>query len=392
MNNKIFHYTTSYSRLSIGILDRLENLGLADISFRPVVISSANYSNISKYSHIKFQFLPQNIFLLSCCLALSIFRVSADNKHSTIIVRYSPTAIYLWPIYILFPYVIWELHGLPFHETYNRKNHELRRLILTIEKKLLCLHRRKYLAVTRQIATHINENYQPKQVLISPNNLGFLNYKSKAMTLLKHRKAISSKVVPSSQAHKLKILFLASNLSQSWQGLDIASTFIEKFCYSNIDMNVHLDVYGDNIPKILEKQLQNASRHIGNYSIKINSVKHDLSHTFYQDYDLSLGPCALFRKNLTSSSSLKTRSCLTNGLPVASNYPDDAFSSSFTTSQDLLKHICFFRFNSDHEFQRILLHIHYLKSTYPRSYDTRFFLIAKKHLSLLPSDLISRFY
>jgi hypothetical protein len=393
MNNKIFHYTTSYSRLSLGILDRLENLASADHNFEPVVITSARFINTANHSHIQFQCLSQNILILFLCLAFSIFRNCAKHKGATIVVRYSPSAIYLWPIYVLFPYVIWEFHGLPFYETCNRKNYALRSLVLTIEKNLLSLHPRRYLAITRQIATHITENYQPKQVVICPNTMGFPNYHNKALSLLKHRKNLySNHVNQSNQSRNLNILFLASNLSQPWQGLDIASKFIKKFCYYNSRISLHLDIFGDNMPATLQAQLQSDMQSIANYSLSINSLKQDLVHTFFQGYDLSLGPCALLRKNLTSSASLKTRSCLINGLPVASNYPDDAFNSSFKLSLDSLKSLCFFRFNSDDEFQRILLHILHLKYTYPVSYNARFFLIAKNYLNILPSNLISRFH
>lgn len=391
MSIKIFHYTTSYSRLSVGILDRLESLASVDLSFHPFVITTSSSPKVSKYNYIRFRCLPKNVILIFIFLACSILNKQPFSNDKLFVVRYSPTAVYLWPIILLMPFVIWEFHGLPIHETYNRKHLTIRNFLLGIEKKLFSIYPRRYTAVTRQIASFIEENYNPKQVVLCPNPTGFRNYRQKAISLIKNN--ISSGPVPikSSYSQNLKILFLASNLSQPWQGLDIASYTLKCFCNIYPDIKITFCVFGDNIPSYLSNQIKADSNSTPNYKIHLSPAIFTLDQNFFQHYDFSLAPCGLSRKNLTSSSSLKTRTCLTNGVPVVSNYPDDAFNYTNTPSASLNKTLYFFRYDNLDEFSSILFHILRSKLMYPITFNVRVFLFAKKFLDITPSSLVSEF-
>jgi hypothetical protein len=289
------------------------------------------------------------------------------------------------------PFVILEFHGIPVHEVHDRKYSAIRLYILSIEKHLLSIHSRRYTAVTKQIASFIEASYNPSQVVVYPNPTGFLDYRDKARSFIQNKVLSDDCAGQFQRSLNINILFLGSNLSQPWQGLDIASNTIKRFCQTYPEIKVSLHVYGDNISLDLANQLKAESQSTANYAIHLKPSKLDLDYNFYQQFDVSLAPCALTRKNLASSSSLKTRTCLANGIPVVSNYPDDAFSFSSMTPLIIKKATYFFRYSTIEEFSLVLLHISNIKIIYPVTYNARVLFFAKRYLDITPSSLISEF-
>lgn len=389
MTLKTFYCTATSAKTSIGLIDRLLGLAQANTNLFCFLFAPSKQNLANQYSAPNIVETPSNPFLKYLTISSHISNFFADNRLNIVILRYSPCAIYLWPIYILYPSIWVEFHGIPDCETSHRGNQKIRKILLFIESLILNIHVRNYLAVTSQINSYIRASYRYNETLISPNLIGYPKFSQHCKIILSASVGLyedNLQVSPPHRPYPTRLVFIASNLSQPWQGIDILLNLLKQYCLTYEHSNVQLDIYGDSITDSIRKNIQDCNDEVHNLYILHNGSSKSISPTDLIAYDAGVAPLALSRKGLTSSCALKTRTYLSRGLPVLSNHSDDAFRHSIDFKQR--ERAGYYQFDSQLSFNKQLNSAIYFSLKYPFTKRLRYIYNSKVFLELKSANFI----
>ena len=380
LKNDIYHITLAYNKLNIGILERLSCVASEYKQFKPLVIAtrkSLNGIDAEKYNVNVFK-VNNNPF------CFSFFAIRLIIKHyirkKSVILRYVPGSPMILFIAIIFRTITFELHGLPEGEVLNRNSRFIYKYLKSIEKFIMRLGCHKWVVVTHQIADFVRLNYKAEEVLLSPNFITLPNYIELGKSLFSEKNLIYNK--------QIKCVLIASNLSQTWQGIDVLVDYINNYI-NTYSRDIELSIYGSNLSENIKMKLISIERKSSRFKCKIFPIttSEKLSKDLI-DFDCGFAPFALNRKGLVSSAALKTRLYLTNGIPVISPSQDDALSHLEQSSQ---RRLGFFLIKGNKQFNEALEEIDNNKMKYYSSYKVRYFVKSSKNL-IMKSSFMTDLY
>lgn len=389
MTLKTFYCTATSAKTSIGLIHRLSGLAQANANLFCYLFAPPQQNLANQYTAPNIVETPSNPFLKYLVISSHLKKFFADNSQNIVIFRYSPCAIYLWPIYIRYPSIWVEFHGIPDFETSHRSNQRIRKILLFLESLILNTHARNYLAVTCQINSYIRASYRYNETLISPNLIGYPQFSQHCRIILSASVSLYQDNLQASPPHcpdLTRLVFIASNLSQTWQGIDTLLNLLKEFCLTYEHLNVQLDIYGSSISDSIERHIQHCNDEVHNLYILHNGSSKSISPTDLIAYDAGVAPLALSRKGLTSSCALKTRTYLSRGLPVLSNHSDDAFRHCIDTKQR--ERAGYYQFDSQLSFNKQLNSVIYFSLKYPSTKYLRYIYNSKIFLELKSANII----
>lgn len=369
------HFTFAWGRLSQGVVARLNGLSLELDSFRPRVIASREVNSLDCNNEI-VRVTKRSLliyFLYAVRIAILAHRKAGKER---VVIRYSPTAIYLWPLYLSGVDVVVEIHGIPGEEVSHRRNSLVKRAVVEMELILLRSRKRDYIAVTDQIKKVVEKRLAPRSVLLLANPVSFKDSRKWAIEYLNRKEEIRDL----RSKCKIDLLFLCSNLGQAWQGVDVLLAYLDNMFEDGFDTEVTLDIAGKNEQEAdILRAREIEGRHEG---LRIRFIgEQDERKVCSKEYLAGFAPMCLERKGLRSSASLKTRTYLRYGIPVISRYPDDAYVESFDKEVNSDSKARSFNIApSSIILEKTISKLVKAREKYPRSYRIRVMLDGERHI------------